>query len=652
MASPRLRLVSQSQPAAMPQPVARPREPLGQILRAMAAIRIEDLARARDLAQRLDCPLADVLLARGFVSEPDLMAAQSRHWQVPLVDLDKAPCDPRLIDMMGVPFWISEGAVPLARAGGATVIATSRPEAFAGLAKRLSSRIGPVVMALAPASDLARALANRRRTRLIRAAETRVDPHLSCRTRNEARLMRWLLAGMAVLASGTMLAPAGTLAALVALSLVAMLCSTGLKAAAFIAELRAEHAPCPAPPIRLRPTRPVVTVMVPLFSEADIAERLIERIGRQTYPAERLDILLVVEEGDGVTRAALARTALPHWMRVVVVPDGPIRTKPRAMNYALNFARGSLIGVWDAEDDPDPDQVEIMVRRFDEVGPDVACLQGILDYHHSRHNWLARCFTIEYAAWFRAQLPGVARLGLVVPLGGTTLFFRREALEELGGWDAHNVTEDADLGLRLARAGYRTELVATVTHEEPNARPLKWIRQRSRWIKGYAVTWGVHMRDPVQLWRDLGPRRFWAVQVQFLGSILQSLLAPVLWSFWIKVAGLSHPLDSLLGPIALHLMAAVFILSEAVNICVGLWATRGPEHRHLRRWVPTLHFYFPLAALAAWKALYEVVVRPFWWDKTDHGVIPDAPAPIRPAQTTIPAAPGIGLAGTAITPAE
>lgn len=640
MASPRLRLVFRSDPTAAPQPVARPREPLGPILMAGSAISAERLREARAISQQQDSPLADVLLARGFVTEAGLMAALSRQWQVPLADLERTPPDPRLIDRMGVPFWVTHAAAPLASAGGATVIATARPDGFAALAERLVPLLGPVVMALASESDIASSLAARRRTRLIRAAETRVAPHLSCRTRNEPRLMRWLLAGLALLAGGLLLAPAGVLMALVGLSLLAMVSSTALKAAACFAEFRAQRSPVAAPPIRLRPSRPIVTVMVPLFAESDIAGRLINRIGRQTYPPERLDILLVVEEGDRITRAALACTHLPHWMRVIAVPDGPIRTKPRAMNHALNFAKGSLIGVWDAEDDPDPDQIEIMVRRFDEVGPDVACLQGILDYHHSRHNWLARCFTVEYAAWFRAQLPGVARLGLVVPLGGTTLFFRRDALEELGGWDAHKVTEDADLGLRLARAGYRTELVATVTHEEPNARPLKWIRQRSRWIKGYAVTWGVHMRDPLQLWRDLGPRRFWAVQVQFLGSILQSLLAPVLWTFWIKTAGLAHPLDPLLGPWLLRLMAAAFILSEAVNISVGLWVTRGAEHRHLRPWVPTLHFYFPLAALAAWKALYEVIVRPFWWDKTDHGVIPDGPVHDAVAARPVPVSTG------------
>ena len=193
--------------------------------------------------------------------------------------------------------------------------------------------------------------------------------------------------------------------------------------------------------------------MVPLFAEADIAPRLIERIGRQTYPKELLDILLVVEEDDAITREALMRARLPHWMRVVPVPDGPLRTKPRALNYALNFCRGSLIGVWDAEDAPDPEQIHDIVRRFDRAAPDVACLQGVLDFYNPRHNWLTRCFTVEYAAWFRGLLPGLARLGLVVPLGGTTLFFRRAILEEIGGRDGPNNNQGADLGLRLAPRG-------------------------------------------------------------------------------------------------------------------------------------------------------------------------------------------------------
>jgi len=602
---------------------ARVRRPLGDILLAMGAVDPGQLMKAVALRGRQSVPLGGILLAHGWVAEADLMAALSQQWGAQVVDLPGAAPDPRLVDRMDVSFWVTEAAIPVRRIGPAVLVATARPDRFEALRHKLAPILGPVTMSLAPERDIHTALAGMRQTRLVRRAETQVAAGESCRTRDERRLTRWLLAGLALAAGGLLAAPAAVFASLTLWALAAMVSGTMLKAAACLAEWRATFRPGPVapPPIRLSPRLPVVSVMVPLFAEANIAPRLIERIGRQTYPKELLDILLVVEEDDAITREALMRARLPHWMRVVPVPDGPLRTKPRALNYALNFCRGSLIGVWDAEDAPDPEQIHDIVRRFDRAAPDVACLQGVLDFYNPRHNWLTRCFTVEYAAWFRGLLPGLARLGLVVPLGGTTLFFRRAILEEIGGWDAHNVTEDADLGLRLARRGYRTELVPTVTEEEPNSRPLPWIRQRSRWIKGFAMTWGVHMRDPARLWRELGAWRFCGVQILFLGSLSQSVLAPVLWTFWIKAFGFAHPLDGVLPPGAMTVLTALFVMAETVTIAVGLWAVRGPGHRHLMKWVPTLHAYFPLATLAAWKALYELVTRPFYWDKTAHGVV-------------------------------
>ena len=201
------------------------------------------------------------------------------------------------------------------------------------------------------------------------------------------------------------------------------------------------------------------------------------------------------------------------------------------MNYGLNFARGSIVGVYDAEDAPEPDQILKVARKFLEVPSDVACLQGVLDFYNAHNTWLTRCFTIDYAIWFRLVLPGLVRLGLPIPLGGTTVFFRRSALEAFGRWDAHNVTEDADLGVRLARRGYRCDFVQSVTEEEATHTVRAWIRQRSRWIKGYAMTWAVHMRDPLSLLGELGPLRFLAIQILFLGTLSQFLLAPLLWSF-------------------------------------------------------------------------------------------------------------------------
>ena len=652
--TPQLRLVPS--PLAAPQPArlvrARAaRKPLGQILLEMGAVDPGDLLRAVAMRGRQDQPLGDILQAHGWVSEADLMTALAMQWGAEALDLIGQRPDPRLVDRLGAETCLRAAVLPWRRAGGATVIATARPDAFQALLPQLTATFGPCAMALAPERDIHAALLATRQTRLVRKAEAQVPADLSCRGADAARSARVALALLVLLAVGLLLAPVLVLGVLLAWTLVTLLLSQGLKLAALLVMLRpqvpdarvAELVPegvLALPARRSRPDRlPMVSIMVPMFREHDIAPRLVQRLGRLDYPKELLDVLLVVEEEDTVTRSALAGAVLPRWMRVVVVPQGPIKTKPRALNFALNFCRGSIIGVYDAEDAPDADQIHKVVRRFAEAPEDMVCLQGILDFYNPRTNWLSRCFTIEYASWFRVVLPGIARMGLVVPLGGTTLFFRRGPLEELGGWDAHNVTEDADLGLRLARFGYRTELIQTVTGEEANCRALPWVKQRSRWQKGYAMTWGVHMRNPARLWRELGAWKMFGFQVMFLGSLAQSLLAPLLWTFWVLALGLPHAFAAALPGWMLPAMTALFLGSEAVNILCGLWAVRGPRHWHLAPWVPTLHLYHPLGTLSAWKALHEVVTRPFYWDKTQHGVFDgshDAEEEARPVPFALP----------------
>ncbi|WP_291337143.1 glycosyltransferase family 2 protein [Albidovulum sp.] len=599
------------------------RKPLGQIIIDMKAVDPGNMLKALALRDREEARIGDILLTRGWVSEADLMAALALQWGARTVDLVAEAPDARLIDGLGGEFCLAHGLLPWRRIGGATVIATARPEDFARARGLLPPGFGPVMMALAPERDIHAALIATRQTALIRKAEVRVAADESCRTLDPARARVAIGAAAALLLAGLFAAPALVLGLLVAWAVLTLAAFAGLKAISAVAEARGRRRETAtgAAELPLPERLPVVSVMVPLFREDDIAPRLIRRIGRIDYPKELLDVLLVVEEDDLATQGALARRVLPRWMRVVIVPRGPIRTKPRALNFALDFCRGSIVGIWDAEDAPDPGQIRTVVRRFAAAPPEVVCLQGILDFYNARHNWITRCFAIEYAVWFRAMLPGLARLGLVVPLGGTTLFFRRKAIEELGGWDAHNVTEDADLGLRLARRGYRTELIDTVTEEEPNSRPVAWIKQRSRWQKGFAMTWASHMRDPVRLWRELGPKRFLGVQILLLGSVSQALLAPALWTFWVLALGLPHPLAPAFPPGMLAALAVLFVASETVNIALGLWATRGAEHRHLMKWVPSLQFYLPLASLSAWKALGECVTKPFYWDKTAHGVV-------------------------------
>ena len=640
-----------------PQPSGRDRRPLGQLLLEDGAISDRNLLKALVMQRREQAPLGELLLAHGWVTEQALTRALTRQWRTTSIDLTAMPPDSRLIDRAGADWCLSHGVVPWRRAGGVTYVAAARPDRFEPLRGQLESQLGPVRMLLAPDTDCIQALLTARRTALTRHAETCVQPNLSCRSRNESKLGRMLLGMMAALAVGLWIAPVMVLAVISLMAVVTLAATTLLKAAAFGATLRGQRAAdltaAAAAPPEMDAKLPLISVMVPMFREEHIADRLVGRLARQDYPRELTDILQVVEESDDITRAALRGVPLPSWMRVVTVPDGPIRTKPRALNYALNFCRGSIIGVWDAEDRPEPDQLHSIARHFHRVGPQVACLQGALDFYNPRTNWLARCFTLEYSAWFRGILPGMARLGLVVPLGGTTFFIRRTALDAAGRWDGWNVTEDADLGVRLARLGYTTEIVETTTHEEANCRAVPWVKQRSRWLKGFAMTWGVHMRNPVRLWREIGPWRTLGFHLQMFATVQQFLMAPVLWSFWLVTLGFGHPVQTLIGPAAGTAIIALFLLSEALNIAVAAWSVRR-THRGLMPWAPTLYLYFPLACLAAWKACYEIVVKPFYWDKTTHGLFdqaaedPDMP----PTATTALIAVGHGAAAMQVLPVE
>ena len=558
-----------------------PRRSLGTLLLEDGAVTSGNLLKAIVASRREHAPLSEVLLARRWVTEDALKRGLCSFWRTGFIDLVASPPDPRLVDRLGPRFCLSQSLVPWRRIGGVTLIACARPESFAALEAQLYDRLGAVRMMLATERQVHAVIVAQRQSWLLRDAETCVPAAFSCRSRDAGRTARWAVALGGLLVGGSLLAPTLTLMLLTVLAVLLLACATGLRVLAFQAWLRGRQAAKNAQKTTPRQTDPelphsalpLISVMVPMFREADIAPRLVGRLSALTYPRELTDILLVVEEGDSVTREALASAALPRWMRVIAVPKGRVQTKPRALNYGLNFCRGSIIGVWDAEDEPEPDQLHRIARRFAVVPAEVACLQGVLDYYEPKTNWISRCFTLEYGSWFRAILPGMARLGLVVPLGGTTMFVRRDALEAVGGWDAWNVTEDADLGMRLVRRGYRTEVMDTVTREEPNCRARAWVRQRSRWHKGYFMTWATHMRTPRRLLNDIGWRPFLAFQLQMAGVVAGFLLAPVLWSFWLIAAGLPHPLAPLLAGAAggwlIPALFTLFVASALISMVIA-----------------------------------------------------------------------------------
>ncbi|MCA1775143.1 MAG: glycosyltransferase [Loktanella sp.] len=580
---------------------------------ALSADAAHDLeVRARSYA----LPLSHVLDVVAGVSQNQIAAAWATLYQARQVDPLTHPPDPRLIAVTSPAEAISGGYLPWRRMGGATIVLTADPAAFIGI-ERLAAHYGPVRMAISTRDHLVAAQTRAFDRSLVRQAEAKVPARDSCRTWKRSTAALVCAVGLLIVTAGVAWAPFVLLTGLSAVCIVTMLAQTGLKAAALIASRGVFKTP--ERPQVLPERLPRITMLIPLFDETAIAAHLLHHLHAIDYPVELLDICFVMEAGDLKTRRAIGNAKLPRWMRHVTVPPGAVKTKPRALNYALNFTDGDIIGVWDAEDAPEPNQLLQVAHRFAQADAGLACLQGVLDYYNPRANWLTRCFALEYAAWFRVVLPGFARMGLIVPLGGTTLFFRRATLEALDGWDAHNVTEDADLGIRLARRGYRTELIETVTFEEANGHAWPWVKQRSRWLKGYAMTYGVHMRGPARLWRDIGAWRFLGLQVLILGTLIQFALAPVIWSFWLVPLGLPHPVADSLPTWALLTGAMLFAATGLLNLWVAALGVSRAGKGWLLPWALTLPLYFPLGLIAMWKGLCELCWKPFFWDKTEHG---------------------------------
>ncbi|WP_299297488.1 glycosyltransferase [uncultured Tateyamaria sp.] len=619
MSDPLLRLSS-------PRPVqrrARPSLPVGRQLVNAGLITQATLLDALAKQHQFNAPLGEILVADQHVARTDVLDALAVQYDADRVDLTLDPPSPLMARALPARLCQRFGVVPWRWFGTTLLVATTRPDRMDDLRTAMAGKSMDILPVLADQDQINTSIGKLHGAELAHRAVTQLPDALSCRTWSpKAALgMGTIVLALALLCAAIVAFPLWVATLLIGWGVLTLAMTTTLKALALIT-LMTDRVPAQQEPLPKAPTGrlPRVSVMVPLFKEERIAEALIARLSRLTYPKALLEVVLVLEAKDSVTRATLARTDLPRWMRVIEVPDdGTITTKPRALNYALDFCNGDIIGVWDAEDAPETDQLEKVAAHFAQAAPDVACLQGILDYYNSRHNWIARCFTIEYASWWRLVLPGVAKMGLVLPLGGTTLFFRRTILEELGGWDAHNVTEDADLGIRLARNGYRTELIPTATFEEANARAWPWVKQRSRWLKGYLITYFVHMRSPRALLADLGWKRFLGLQAMFLATFSQFAALPLLWSFWLPTFGLPHPVTATLGSSIVWPLAFFFIATELLNIFIGVLATSDRDRRHLIPWVLTMPLYFPLGALASYKALYELVTAPFYWDKTQHG---------------------------------
>jgi cellulose synthase/poly-beta-1,6-N-acetylglucosamine synthase-like glycosyltransferase len=369
---------------------------------------------------------------------------------------------------------------------------------------------------------------------------------------------------------------------------------------------------------------PVYSILVPLFQEERMIPHLIKDLSTLHYPQHKLDIKFVLEENDLMTIEACQKMQLPSFIETVIVPHSLPKTKPKACNYALQFVRGAYTVIYDAEDRPEPDQLLKALeafKKYDTPKGEMAVAQAHLNFYNPQENSLTRFFTLEYSVWFDYFLPGLHQANMPIPLGGTSNHFKTDVLRAVGGWDPFNVTEDADLGLRLAQCGWKVRTFPSTTYEEANTKWGNWIRQRSRWVKGYMQTYLVHMRRPLHVLTHQGFRFFICLQLFVGGTFLTALICPFLifmFVYWCLT--FTSFFDPLFDDFSWNLAWFNLVMGYVTFLSLFLFGALRRKYYSLIPWVFLTPVYWFMTSLAAYKGLWQLLFRPHYWEKTHHGL--------------------------------
>ncbi len=628
------------------------RPPLGEALVARGLLTRNDLARALEHQSRTGGRLGQILVATGVVRRQDLYRVLSEQWNLPFADLTTAPVDRELIRHLEPARLVALGMLPMTMVEGTLTVAIVDPPRFAtdDEARDMVGASGDVEVRLVATTewDLDWAV----REYFAERLESDAKWHLA-RTNAGA-------SAHVVVTRGQKIALATTASAVVAAALLVpdwtvlavilainLLFTAGIlfKFAASLAGVRSslELEISDEDVAALTDAElPAYTILVPVYKEANIVGLLMDNLADLDYPADKLEILLLMEDDDRETIAAARAARPPETVHFIVIPDGQPKTKPKACNVGLAFARGEFLVIYDAEDRPESDQLKKAVIAFRRGGSRLACVQGALNYFNADENFLTRMFTLEYSFWFDYMLRGLVTLRLPIPLGGTSNHFRTSVLRDLGGWDPFNVTEDADLGIRASALGYTVGVINSTTFEEANTATGNWIRQRSRWIKGYMQTALVHSRNPAHLVRVTGWRGAAGFGLLIAGTPLTFLMAPVLWLVAIAMLfGVATGVAAF-PPALLALGLFNLIFGNTVAVYLSMLAVYRRNRFDLIWWAMLTPVYWVLHSIAAYKALWQLIFKPFYWEKTVHGLthVPAGPADAE-ARVRAPVVPGV-----------
>lgn len=369
---------------------------------------------------------------------------------------------------------------------------------------------------------------------------------------------------------------------------------------------------------------PTYSILCPLYREAAVIPQFIKAIKALDYPKNKLQVLLLLEQDDEDTISTAANMDLPEYFEIVIVPGTSPKTKPKALNFGLSRALGQYMVIYDAEDIPEKDQLKKAILAFDKAGSDVKCIQAKLNFYNPNQNFLTRLFSIEYSLWFDLVLTGLQSINAPIPLGGTSNHFRTRDIVSFQGWDPYNVTEDADLGMRIAKHGFKTAILNSTTYEEANSNARNWLNQRSRWIKGYMQTYLVHCRTIDYFLKNGKKTDFFSFQLVIGGKILSMLVNPVMWtltiSYFIFRPLVGTAIESIFPRIIFYIALISLVFGNFLYFYYYMVGAIKSGKHDLVIYSFLIPFYWLFMSVAAIKAAIELTFRPYQWNKTEHGL--------------------------------
>lgn len=601
---------------------------LGERLLEAHVITTEQLENALGVHHALGVPLGRVLVSSGYASEQQVSRQLARQANMPFVELHSRDV-PERSAAQWLPYWTKHDLqlLPLWDDDGAVMLASPSPPESATLTEAARQIGRPVLPALATPLEFEAAFEDIHRDEHVEIATSSLaigapdDSAKRTLTRRQRVFMLVVLGSVAVgLVLWTQLTAILIAALATAFYTAFSIYKLYLVTRALTHKLEIETNDEEIAVIKDRDL-PIYTLLIPLYREVEVLPTLVQAIEALDYPKVKLDVRLLLEHDDQETIAVARGSNLPNYFTLVIVPPGLPKGKPKACNYGMIQARGEYVVIYDAEDLPEPDQLKKAITAFRKSDSRLGCVQAKLNFYNPRQNLLTRWFTTEYSMWFDLVLPGLDASGAAIPLGGTSNHFPVPCLSELGSWDPYNVTEDADLGIRMYKAGWKTAVIDSTTYEEANPDVHNWIRQRSRWVKGYIQTYLVHMRHPLQLRNQIGTKAFCSFQFVVGGTFFTLLINPLFWALTLAWYATHSGLIRSVFPAPIFYMGSLALFfGNFTFIYLNLIGCLQRGYYDMVFYALLSPLYWVLMSVAAWKGFLQLLRDPSYWEKTQHGL--------------------------------